>query len=375
MTVHTYAIDKRTGAMHAKGACKAAGSYTVSRYDIGTATVELPLTHPTARLAVVGDLLLIDGAHWYIITGREVSRGDTGRIKLQAHQLAEILRRRQITPENSAGKDMPIGYDSVAGTTETVIKHYVAACAVTPTNPARIIRGLTIADDRGRGTADDAYAARYENLWDTIAKIGKLASLAPIVTADIAHQRLVFDVAPSRDRTADQRSYKPLILQIERHNLLSSDYAYDTSTSANVFYASRAGDQYAWETLTQTYWAADDEPQGLDRRECWLSVSVYTDSGNQYDQLRRNAEKAMADYKVTEGVTATLAPALVLGTDYQLGDAATVIEPIAGVRMDAEITEVTIQDDANGARTATATFGDGKLTRFDRIDREIKTKG
>lgn len=373
--VHVYAIDKHTGAMHAKGAYKAAGDYTVSRYDIGTAALDLPLTHQAVQQTAVGDLLLIDGAYWYIVTGRDVSRDASGRVTMRAHQLAEILRRRQITPDNSAGKDMPIGYDSVAGTTETVVKHYVAACAVSPINPARIIRGLTIADDQGRGIADDAYSARYVNLWDTIASIGKLASLSPVVTADIDRQRLVFDVAANRNRTVDQQVYKPLILQMERHNLLSCDYTYDTSAAANVFYASRAGDQYAWETLTQTYWSTEDEPKGLDRRECWLSVSVYTDTGNQYEQLGKNARKAMTDYKTAESLTAAISPSMTFGRDYQVGDVATVIDKMAGVRMDAEITTVTVQDDTSGKRTATATFGDGKTSRFDKIARELKSKG
>ena len=342
----------------------AQGKQGIRRYEPGEFELTFPPADPCAAEAKTDDMLLI-GKHAYLIEGTEKHTGNTSHIVLRGRQLAALADRRQIIPDDAAGRDMPTGFDSVAGSTETVIKHYLDRHLVSPVNPARRIPCVRIAEDRNRGIQDDAYHARYVNLMETVNAIGKAARLSVCAGIDPAAGAVVLDVEGTNDRTAGGSS--PLLLRMGDGRLDEMTETSYVRSAANVFYASRAGDRYAYETLTQTYFSREQEPEGLERMETSISVSVTQDAG-QYAEMRENAEKVMPDYAPKRAVTCGMAAHLIFGEDYNVGDVVCIAAD-GGTIYEAEITAVEITESGQ-SRAVSVTIGDPVETRFDRIKRK-----
>lgn len=368
MEVRIYRYEN--GILRREGLTRlATGHYAASRYEPGKFEITLPAGAPFALSIKANDILLFDRAHWGVVTGRLIEHGTANTITTAGAELTEWLARRTIVPDSSVAENHPMGYDSVAGSTEAVIKHYIEKHAVNPENENRKIPLLTIAENQNRGIQDDAYMARYVNLMDTIGVIGKRGGLGVKITGTEAGG-FVFDVAGKIDKTTSQSVRKPLVLEVSRRTLESSSFSEEYGQSNNVFYCSRAGDEYEWETLTQTYFMDDDEPRGFDRRETSLSISVY-DEGNQYQQLEINARKEMEKYRAARSVTCAMSRQLLYGKDYSIGDVVTVIDREAGMTADMEITAVDTVVSAE-TTTFTATFGEPVISVFQKIERGIK---
>jgi len=246
------------------------------------------------------------------------------------------------------------------------MKHYVRNHAVNPINPTRRIAGLDIAPDQQRGIADDAFTGRYVNLLTTLGDIGKRARLGVSINGDDRTGRFTFDVLPRQDRTASQDTNMPLVMRLQNAGMTGTATSEEAGQSRNVFYCSRAGDQFAWETLTQTYWLDDTPTTGYARREESLSISVY-DAGDQYEELKINAKKEMERYRPALSVTCDMPARMEYGRDYELGDYATVVDTEAGIRADMEIVDVQITDQDQAK--VTVTFGEPVISRIDKIKR------
>lgn len=370
MQIAVYQVGSRT-LRRIGTSRRASGSYSVARYTPGELHLEFASGDPCAARIAEDMVVTVDG--WaYLVERVENTVGSTSRVTVGGRQLVVLLKRRQILPDMAAAENMPTGFDSVAGATETVMKHYVQNHAVTPVNPARVLPCVEIAVDRKRGIADDAYHARYVELQDTVCAIGKAAQLALIGRVDATRGKLVFDVEGQTDRTIRQSERPPLLLRVGDGRVDRLSIAKDVQGAANVFYCSRAGDRYAYETLTQTYFAEAKEPSGLKRREVALAISTSGD-GNQYEEMRQNAAKLMPDYAEHRNAECVVAPTLVFGRDYTIGEVASIVDPRGGDVYNAEITAVTVSE-SEAARQVSVTFGEPQLTRFAALERKIKTE-
>lgn len=365
-----------SGKLKRCGASRLAyGRYTEARYTAGTFEISMPVYAAYASELQIDRLVLLDRQYWGVITGREIDNGSNGVITASGAQLTDWLARRVILPDIAMAENAPMGYDSITGTTETIMKHYVEAHAVDPRNHARKIPGLIIAEDKGRGVADDAYMARYVNLLDTLEAIGRRGKLGFSITGNEKTGRFLFDVSSRTDRSIEQTQNKPLILEISRGNVAQQVFNEDFKQSGNVFYCSRAGSEYEWETLTQTYFMDGEiEPYGISRREQALSISVdASGGGNQYEELEKNARKEMEAYKAAQSATCTMSRNMTYGKDYRLGDYATVIDRRAGITANMEIEEVeTVTTEMTVDRMVT--FGNAQLSKMDKIRRDMKVR-
>lgn len=345
----------------------ATGHYVMSRYTAGPFELVIPASAAFSMDFTKDRIVFIDRIFWGIITGRKINQGIENTVTVTGQDLKELFSRRQIVPDNMTNQNAPMGYDNANGSTETVIKHYVNNHAVNPKNPARKFGMLKIAPDKGRGIEDDAYYARYVNLLDTAVTIGKRANLGITITGSEKTMNLIFDVAERVDRTYMQGKNRPLILDVSNHNVDAMSYTEDQSQSGNVFYCSRSGDEYEWETLTQTYFQTDNEPVGLARREKSLSISVYED-GDQYEQLEKNARKEMTKYLPAESLTCTMSRNLIYGKDYNVGDYVTLRYVDIGMVSNMEIVSVDVVIDSE-TTSYVAEFGEPQLNRFQKIAR------
>lgn len=340
----------------------------------GCFTVSIHTGARHAERLTEGRLVLIDGAFWGIIDGvsfRAVSDGDV--LTVEGRQLKGLTMDRITIPPDFTTVTGAQGYDTVAGPTETCMKHFVAGNMYNPAQPARIVYALQIAADQGRGTQEDKYMSRHDVLADVLAALGETSGLGYDIVPDLSAHKLVFDVDGGMDHTAGQSDRKRVIFDVRRKTALSQQYDHSLADSRNLFYTTMSGAEFADEALTVTYVReGEGEPVGIRRREKHLEVSVDTPTaGDEYNELRRLALIQAERYKPAECFTVEVGRGpYTYREDYRVGDLVTVRNRDWGAAMDARLTEMETRYTGGGI-THTATFGTAPLTVFGRLKRQI----
>lgn len=342
----------------------------------GTFTLTVPAGARHADKLTVGRLVAV-GTFWGILDDLE-RRFDGGGdyLTLSGRQLKGLTDDRITLPPAVQGVVGAQGYDTAAGTTEAVMKHFVSANLGAGAAADRAVLGLEVAADRGRGLAQDQYISRHDVLTDVLSALGEASGLGYDIVPDLGRHRLVFDVIAGEDHTAGQSDRKRVIFDVGRKTALSQVYQYGGRDSRNLFYATLSGAEFADEALTALYVREGEAvPAGIRRREKHLSLSAGTPTaGEEYDELKRLALIEAEGFRAAESFTSEVAEGpYVYGADYRLGDLVTVQNQGWGVRMDARLTEMETRYDGSGVRH-TATFGTAPLNVFGRLQRQI-TKG
>lgn len=346
-------------------------------YTPGYCTIEVPWTSRHAGELRPGRLVLIDGAFWGVLDDLDLSAASDGEtLTLSGRQLKGLTADRITIPPACSEVAGAQGYDAVTGTTEALMKHFVAANLDNPLQPGRRLFGLELAPDLGRGLPDDRYMSRHEILSDVLAALGEAAGLGYDLTPDLTRHRFVFDVVQGEDHTAGQSDRKRVIFEIPRKTALSQRYQKNTSDSRNLFYATMSGAEFADEALTVSYIReGEEEPVGIRRREKHLEISADTPiAGEEYHELRRLALVQAEAFRSAEAFTCELAPGpYVYRRDFRVGDRVTIQNKDWGITMDAPLTE--IQTAYTGSGIAyTATFGSAPLNVFGRLKRQISRR-
>lgn len=348
----------------------ATGNYIDAKYEVGSFNFSVPATEANIKLISAERILLVDDFYWCTITGFKFEDSSRKKITITGKQLTCWLNRRVIIPPINYEYGKPMGYEAVNGSTETIMKYAVQKHMVNPAEEARKIYGLEIARDLQRGNAEDAYMYRYVPLNTVIFTVGKAAKLGAKIIGNPNKCRFVFDVIPQTDRTVGQSKNMPLILQVSRGNLESSAYTYDESDSYNTFYCIRSDSSEEWEQFVQTYCLDNNKKIGLQRCETSLTISVDSDSDDEYFEFEAMSKKEMEKYRPIENLKAVMSRKLQYRKDYALGDVATVILAFAGIKADMEIISVeTTTTESN--TVCVATFGEEKISKFKLLQRRM----
>lgn len=352
---------------------------TVERhYTPGYFTIEIPSEARHAGELEIGRLVLVEGGFWGVIDDLERECSAAGdMLTVSGRQLKGLTTDRITIPPSFTAVTGAQGYDAVTGSTETLMKHFAAANMDNSRQPSRILYGLEIAPDLGRGLSDDKYMSRHEVLSDVLSALGEAAELGYDLTCDLKRHRFIFDVVEGADRTAGQSERKRVIFDIPRKTALSQQYQRNTSDSRNVFYTTMSGAEFADEALTVTYLReGETEPVGIRRREKHLTLSADTPvAGDEYNELRRLALIEAEQFRPAESFTCSIAEGpYIYRKDYQVGDIVTVRNTAWGVFMDARLTEMRTEYAASGV-SHTATFGAAPLNVVGRLKRQIAKGG
>lgn len=371
MRIVVYELKNDRASMRRLGWINGAtGNYTDAKYEVGSFNFLIPATETNIKLILNERVLLVDNFYWCTITGFKFEEGARKKIAVTGKQLTCWLNRRVIIPPVNYEDGKPMGYEAVNGSSETIMKYAVQKHMVNPTEEARKIYGLEIARDLQRGNAEDAYMYRYVALDTAIFAIGKAAKLGAKITGYSNKCKFIFDVIPQTDRTDIQSKNMPLILQVLRGNLESSAYTYDESDSYNTFYCIRSDSSEEWEQFVQTYSLDNIKKTGLQRRETSFTVSVDSDSDNEYSEFETMSKKEIENYRPVENLKAVMSRKLQYRKDYALGDVATVILSFAGLKADMEIISVeTTTTESN--TVCVATFGEEKISKFKLLQRRM----
>ncbi len=322
-----------------------------------------------------GRLVWIDGGAWGIVDRIRREDGGSGDfVTASGRELKGLMADRITIPPAFNAIAGAQGYDTVTGSTETCMKHYVTANFLNAGQPARVLFGLEVAEDQERGQAEDKYMSRHEVVADVLTALGEAGGLGYRLTPDLGRHKLVFDVSAGQDHRAGQSQRMRVIFDIERKTALSQTYDHDLGDSRNLFYTTMDGAEFADEALTVTYTReGEEEAAGIRRREMHLTVSAETPvAGEEYNELKRLALIQAEQYRPAESYTCEIAEGPYrYRQDYQVGDLVTVRHRRWGVTMDTRLTEMQTEYSSSGIRH-TATFGTAPLTVFGRLRRQLQ---
>lgn len=352
-------------------------SYTIDAYEPGDFTLDISTPKLKGYDIALGDVVEVDdGKFTGIIKAMRFNASHEGdRCLISGGDLRELLRNRNIVPQDYISTDGTAGYDARDGASETIIKGYVRDNLQFPPQPGRPpLPFLTIAPDRLRGLAQDKYMSRFETLGEvitTIARDAELCTRMDLIQTDGKPLGLVFDCYQGVDRRDSQQDNSYAIFEIERGNVVSMEFTNSAENYYNAFYTTRGSARFADEALTMLYTREDEPvPDGWERREKWLNITVSKDvpAGEEYTELQRLAQQQMKNWGNVRTFTAKVNSALRFGSDYNVGDKVTVIRRGWGVELDAQITRVQISD-RNGI---VVTFGHDVPTIFKQIGLALK---
>lgn len=343
-------------------------------YSPGHFDVECPIGARHAEKLAVGRLVYLDG-FWGLIDDIKFSANSDGsKLIVSGRQLKGLTADRITIPPAFSAVTGAQGYDTATGTTEAIIKHFVAGNMRNAAQPDRIVYGLEIAPDLGRGTANDRYMSRHDPLDDVLATLGEAAGLGYDISPDLKNHKLIFDVVAGVDHSAQQKDRMRVIFDIARKTALSQEYINNTSDSRNVFYATMSGSDMADETLTSTYTRDGEETkQGISRREKHLIISTDTPTaGAEYAELKQKVLSEAESFKAAESFSCEIAEGQYqYRRDYNLGDLVSVVNHEMGLTMHSRVTEMATTYGSDGVRR-TATFGTAAINVFGRLKRQIE---
>lgn len=362
----------------ARGRATAATDITLVErlYTPGYFTASIPAQARHADQLREGRLLLADGAFWGIVDAVSAKADASGDVlTVTGRQLKGLTQDRVTIPPGTTAVTGAQGYDTVNGSTETCVKHFVDGNLGPGAAAARQVFGLELAGDRGRGVADDKYMSRHQPLADVLSALGEASGLGYDIVPDLARHKLVFDVVEGEDHTGGQSERVRVVFSLARKTALSQEYQHSGADAKNLFYTTMDGSEFADETLTVTYTRdGEAEPVGIRRKETHLALSADTPTaGDEYNELRRLAMIQAEELRPAESFTCEIPAAgrYLYRRDYGLGDRVTVQNLTWGVSMDARLTEMQSRYSAQGV-SLTATFGKAPLNIFGRIERQIK---
>ena len=341
----------------------------------GNFTLEIPAEARHAEKLIPGRAVWIEQGLWGIIDDMRLRHDASGAVReVSGRQLKGLTGDRITIPPAANPVVGAQGYDTATGSTETVMKHFVAANMGPGGQVARVVFGLQIATDHGRGVQDDKYMSRHDVLSDVLSALGEGAGLGYDIVPDLNTHKLVFDIIQGEDHTARQSDRPRVVFSIRRKSALSQEYVLSTGDSRNVFYATLSGSEFADETLTATYLReGEEEPVGFRRREKHLSISSDTPTpGEEYNELRRKTLLEAESFRTAESFSCEIAPGPTqYRRDYRLGDLVSVVNEEWGVEMHARLVEMKTSYSASGV-SYTATFGAPALNVFGRLRRQME---
>lgn len=349
--------------------------FTESLYDIGSFSMTLSGYEDFAEQLSQGRLLSVKGDNvylWGVIRG--ISDDNTGsaiNLVRTGEDLKSYLKQRIcLYPK---GSDIE-GFDTVKGSTETVLKHYVNNNAVTPANSLRKFERLVIAEDKGRGIADDKYMARFNKLDELLKEISMAQELGFSIDIDDVTGSMIFDVIQGTDRTAGQDIVPRILFDVNLHTAQNSRYISDMESYRNVFYTTKSGAKSEADATTLEYFRDNAPSSGVNRFETQISVNVDSTATDITAEMKNLATKEMTNFEKENTFVIELNSNYIYNKDYFLGDFVTIQDRFMDIYENVQLISVTHEWQGIGYRI-TGTFGKPRKTNIQLLERQIKTEG
>ncbi len=355
-----------------------ASNDTYSKYatKIGEFEVQMPFNELKNICIGKNYLILINREFWGIIEDIEMIANDDGyNINIKGECLKSLLKKRVILPPIT-GKSDWVGYETLSGDSETIVKTLINNNLVNPANLDRKIFNLVITENLHRGIASDKYMTRFENLADVIEKICSDAKLGYDISVDLKNKNFIFDVFEGKKRVAGQSDYPPVVFSIENNSIKSLNFRRSNDNLKNVFYSTKSGAEYENEALTMTYYRDDDKiPVGIDRNEIHLNIAAeHPVEGKEYEELKRLTLIEAKNYEESKTIEAeTISNYYKFNVDYGLLDSVTIFDKEFNIQTDMMVNGI-IKSHTSSAFEEKVIFGDNEMSILSKIKRDINNR-
>ncbi|MGG1660565.1 siphovirus ReqiPepy6 Gp37-like family protein [Brevibacillus sp. NRS-1366] len=305
-----------------------------------------------------------------IIKHREIGVNEAGieELIVKGPLLAGLIGSRITYPP--LGKE----HDYIHANIETIMKHFVRANFIAPSEPSRILSRLINAPDQARGDKVQ-FQTRYKQLDEELEKLSITSGLGWHVWLDTKRQLFVFEVIRGRDLTAGQNSYPPAIFSTDYDNIESQSYVSSAIGYKNVAIVVGQGDSGTPKLVTV------GQQTGLQRQETFVDAKDVGPKEKEAESLteaevermlQTRGRERLAELGRSESFESKLLANsnLVYRVDYDLGDMVTVVNKGWGITLDARITEMVEVFEPGGFRLD-ATFGNSLPSLIDKIKQTI----
>ena len=305
---------------------------------VGTFTAELPVSTRFRDKLEVNSVLMLDSGDALIVKNIKTT---LDKITLTGYDLNGLLCDRLTLT------DKEDGYDTQAGASETIIKHFVSANLVScELDPNRNLPRFGIAEDKGRGLPSDNAMPRLQNVQELVTEICGAAKLGWRISVDGSAGNdkpiFVFDVAEQVDRSVNQSERNRVIFSAQMHNVSTMTREVGVTAAKNALFLDIDG------TVVQYPKAADEGAEvkravavGYGRREEYCSLT--TDSLEEADYTAE-AEQNMSDrMNETDSLIIDAGNPLDYGRLYDVGTIVTAYDRNRNVQLDSVISAAAIR--------------------------------
>lgn len=301
----------------------------------------------------------------YIIETAKYADERKSTIDVYCKSLSYMLSWRQI-----------IGQQTYRGNTEIVIRSFVNACAIYPSNVKRTISKLTLGKMNGiNGDIEESFSNKPldESLWEICLK----QDIAYEIYADIPNKQFVFNVWQGTDRSTEQNVRDAVIFSKEFDNILTQNYTDDKSDYKNTIIIAGEG-----EGIERTYLVVGDENSGRKRRELFVDArdlqseneDSTTMSPAAYEALlRERAKSKLAENERVQSFETEIEynTQFVFKKDYFIGDKITIRNDELGIAMHTRVVTTKEKYNKDGYELGIE-FGSNVPTLLSRIKKAVK---
>lgn len=295
-----------------------------------------------------------------IITGTK-----SERIKVSGIFLGGLLSRRIVWGQQE--------YD---GTIESVMKSFVTANCITPTNPNRVIPNLITASNIGINVPAQEIALDVQ-LDEYFEELATKYDVGWRVLFDDENNRYVFDVYRGLDLSVEQSANPQAIFSLEYENVNNQTLTDSESGYKNMAVVTGAGELYERKTVL-----VNDNLAGFTRYELYVngsSVRNEREDGSEispaeYEAMlaeRGRLELSTAYRIFTLESDINVFSNLVYRQDFDLGDIVTIENNRWGVLLNARITSVE-ETYAKNLMDVRVSFGNNVPTLLEKIKKAVK---
>ena len=312
----------------------------------------------------------------YIVRHREIELDENGKATenwlIKAQSLKSFATQRLIYP--AVGKT----HESVTGTVETVMRHFVNTQMINPSDPNRKFPNLVLAPNQNRGVRISEQS-RYDNLAEKLTELSQLHHLGWNIVLDFTNKQFVFTVMQGLDLTASQQERPAAIFSTEFETLESLSYLESDLEYKNFAVVAGQGEGLDRRIIS----VGDTSSVGPDRFEMFVDARDVSEETDDDEPQPRPVGDIIADLtkrgseKLSEHVQevflngqALTSSRLMYERDYDLGDTVTLQDKGWGVTMDTRITEV-CEIYEYGVRKIELVFDKDRPTFMSKIKKEI----
>lgn len=235
---------------------------------------------------------------------------DKEQITVKGRDIKSIIERRLILPSPNEP------YDKSKGSAESVIKHYINTCCVSPIDTSRKIKNLIIAENKNRGLSV-SWESRYKNLETEVESIARIGNVGWFIYLDPKEKKFIFETEVGVDRTEGQDKNSRVIFSSEFSNISDAIHTSNSISYKNVAYVGGQGEGTDREVIE----IKKSNEIGLKRREIFIDARDIGETENLED--RGLSKLSQYDYIINTECK-IINKNLIYERDWDLGDIGTV---------------------------------------------------